>query len=89
MIGVLNSTPIIYRMARKKIQREPKTRLGFNEKTKICYNCMFYGKDGFCPWEMKYMNYNDKCSIVFKNWPHSSFRYRLDLPYKLVNPFEK
>ena len=47
-----------YLMARqKKIQREPKSKLGLNDKLHICYNCMFYGPTGWCPWEKKFMNY--------------------------------
>lgn len=73
-------------MARKKIQLEPKSKLGFNDKLKICYNCCYYQKqnNGWCPFEDTNKNYNDKCTIFLKNWPHSFFRYRFDLPYKLV-----
>lgn len=73
----------------KKIQRQPKSKLGLSDKTHICYNCMFYGPEGWCPWEKKLMNYNDKCTIQFKNWPHTLFRYRLDLPYRLIDPTKK
>ena len=77
-------------MARqKKIQREPKSKLGLNDKFHICYNCMFYGLIGWCPWEKKFMNYNDKCITQLRRWPHTLFRYRLDLPYKLIDPTQK
>ena len=74
---------------KKKVQLQPKSKLGLNDQIKICFNCMFYQKDGFCPWENEYKNYNDKCMIHLKHWPHTSFRYRLDLPYKLLDPTKK
>ena len=73
-------------MAKKKIQLKPTSKLGFNDKLKICYNCMFYQKDGFCPWEETYKNYNDKCTKTFRKWPYSLFRYSLTLSYKLLDP---
>ena len=63
---------------RKKIQKEPKSKLGLDNKLRICYNCLFYQKDGFCP-----------CIKQLRHWPHTSFRYRLDLPYKLLDPTKK
>lgn len=73
-------------MGRKKIQLAPKSKLGYNDKLKICYNCCFYqvSNNGWCPWEDTNKNYNDKCKIYLKNWPHSFFRYKFDLPYKLI-----
>ena len=52
-------------MARKKIQLAPKSKLGYNDKLKICYNCCFYqvSNNGWCPWEDTNKNYNDKCKI--------------------------
>lgn len=77
-------------MARqKRIQREPKSKLGLDNKLRICYNCLFYQKDGFCPWEMDKMNYNDKCNKQLRRWPHTFFRYRLDLPHRLLDPTKK
>lgn len=79
-------------MARKKkVQIAPKSTLGMNDKLHICFNCCFYQTQngGWCPWENEYRNYNDKCQIHLKHWPHSSFRYRFDLPYKLVDPTQK
>ena len=75
-------------MSKKKYQLEPKSKLGYNDKLKICYNCCFYQRknNGWCPWENTYKNYNDKCTKYLKNWPHSLFRYRFDLAYKLEEP---
>ncbi len=73
-------------MAKKKIQIEPKSKLGLNNKIHICYNCMFYGSNGWCPWENKLMNYNDKCTKQLRKWPHTYFRFKLNLPYKLIDP---
>ncbi len=74
-------------MARKKkVQLQPKSKLGLNDKLKICFNCMFYQKDGYCPWDNEYKNYNDKCKSYFKKFPYTFFRYKLDLPYKLDHP---
>ena len=74
-------------MARKKkVQLQPKSKLGLNDKLKICFNCMFYQIDGYCPWDNEYKNYNDKCKSYFKNFPHTFFRYKLDLPYMLDHP---
>ena len=73
-------------MARKKIQIAPKSKLGYNDKLKICYNCCFYQvlNNGWCPWENTNKNYNDKCTMVLKKLPSTFFRYRFDLPYKLL-----
>ena len=48
-------------MGRKKIQLAPKSKLGYNDKLKICYNCCFYqvSNNGWCPWEDTNKNYND------------------------------
>lgn len=73
-------------MGKKKIQLAPKSKLGYNDKLKICYNCCFYGKDGWCAWENMFKNYNDKCTILLKHWPSTMFRYRFDLPYRLEEP---
>ena len=37
----------------------------------------------------KFINYNDKCITQLRHWPHTLFRYRLDLPYKLIDPTQK
>ena len=73
-------------MVRKKIQLAPKSKLGYNDKLKMCDNCWFcqISNNGLCPFENINKNYNDKCTIYLKNWPHSFFRYRFDLPYKLL-----
>ena len=78
-------------MGKKKYQLEPKSKLGYNDKLHICYNCCFYQikNNGWCPWENMNKNYNDRCNTYLKNWPHSFFRYRFDLPYKLINPEKK
>ena len=52
---------------KKKVQLQPKSKLGLNDQIKICFNCMFYQKDGYCPWENEYKNYNDKCMIHLKH----------------------
>lgn len=73
---------------RKKVQIAPKSSLGINDKLKICYNCCFYQtkNEGWCPWENVNKNYNDKCTITFSHWPFTLFRYRFDLPHKLLEP---
>ncbi len=76
-------------MAKKKLVLAPKSKLGYNDKLKICYNCCFYGKDGYCPWEDKFKNYNDKCTIFLKGLPSTFFRYRFDLPYKIDDIIRK
>jgi len=76
-------------VAKRKVIVKPKSNLGLNDKLKICYNCIYYQKDGYCPWEEKFMNYNDHCIRVGKHWPYYTFRYRLDLPYKLEEPNKK
>ena len=70
-------------MGKKKIITKPKSLLGFADKVKICYNCMFYGFDGYCPWEETYKKYNEKCTKILNGIPSTFFRYRLDLPYKI------
>lgn len=75
-------------MVKKKIQLKPKSTLGLNDKLHICYNCCYYQttNNGWCPWEEEHKNYNDKCNIQYKHWPYTAFRYRFDLPYKLIEP---
>ena len=70
-------------MSKKRVQTEPKSKLGFSDKLKICYNCCFYQKTGWCPFENQYMNYNDHCITLLKGWPSTFFRYKFNLPYKL------
>ena len=70
-------------MARqKKIQREPKSKLGLNDKLHICYNCLFRHKDtGYCPMYNEFYDYNHKCKT------DKIFRYRFDLINKgYMNP---
>ena len=76
-------------MAKKKVQTAPKSKLGYNDKLHICYNCCYYGPNGWCCMEDGFRNYNDKCTIYLKHWPHTLFRYRFDLPYRLINPETK
>ena len=43
-------------MARKKkIQLKPKSELGMNRELPMCYNCIFWQKDGWCPWYEDHM----------------------------------
>ena len=63
--------------------------MGFNDKTKICYNCCFYNENGYCPWENTFKNYNEKCTIILKHLPSTYFRYRFDLPYYIDDKFIK
>lgn len=67
---------------KKKIQIEPKTKLGLNEKMHICYNCVFRHKDtGFCPMYLEYYDYNHHCPT------NKLFRYKFELIDKgFVNP---
>lgn len=64
-------------MGKKKILIAPKSRLGLDDKLRICYNCVFRHKDtGYCPMFNEYYDYNHKCPTI------KIFRYRFDLPYK-------
>lgn len=59
---------------KKKIQIEPKSKLGLDDKLHICYNCLFRHKDtGYCPMYNEYYDYNHKCPT------DKIFRYRFDL----------
>ena len=61
-------------MRKKKIQIEPKSKLGLDDKLHICYNCLFRHKDtGYCPMYMEYYDYNHKCPT------DKIFRYKFEL----------
>lgn len=64
-------------MARKKILINPKSELGLDRKSPICYNCVFRWKDtGYCPMYNEFYDYNHRCPT------RKIFRYRFDLPYE-------
>ncbi len=63
-------------MGRKKIQLKPKSNLGMNRELPMCYNCVFWQKDGWCTWYEDHYDYNHQCKS------RKFFRYSLDLPYK-------
>jgi len=59
---------------KKKIIIHPKSKLGFNDKLHICYNCLFRHKDtGFCPMFNEYYDYNHQCKT------DRIFRYKFEL----------
>ena len=61
-------------MRKKKIQIEPKSKLGLDDKLHICYNCLFRHKDtGYCPMYNEYYDYNHKCPT------DKIFRYKFEL----------
>ena len=62
-------------MARKKkILMQPTSKLGFNDKLHICYNCLFRWKEnGYCPMFNEYYDYNHKCPT------DKIFRYTFEL----------
>lgn len=67
------------KMGKKKILTAPKSTMGISKDMRICYNCMFYQKDGKCPMSYddetkkhQYFDYNNYCK-----YPRL-FRYRLE-----------
>ena len=55
-------------MGRKKIKIKPSSTLGYNDKLRICYNCVFRYKDnsGFCPMKMCPVDYNEQGCKLFR-----------------------
>lgn len=49
-------------MAKKKILIKPKSTLGLDRKSPLCYNCMWRHRDtGYCPMYEEYYDYNHRC----------------------------
>lgn len=66
-------------MGKKKVLLRPKSTLGYNDKMRICYNCMFRYTDntGYCPWVDKQVDYNERgCKF---------FRYTFEIMDKYKN----
>ena len=53
---------------KKKVLLKPSSKLGYNDKMRICYNCVFRYKDdsGYCPMEMQPVDYNHQGCKFFR-----------------------
>ena len=72
-------------MGKRKVKIKPSSMLGYNDKMRICYNCVFRYKDnsGFCPMKMCPVDYNNHACKLFR------YDFQIYEKYKDTDEWEK